>query len=216
LEPLPIPAHRLLNGGFRMDVHGPLPVGEALEVEAQVTRIDEDARKIRITQRITTGTATSPGAMTIEFYPVVPKRGGSETPEGARAEAHDERLRPVVPEVGVETFGSWKLGPRAGLDFALLTGDFNPIHWLAPAARMSGFRNVILHGFASFGRVFEHWVTERLAGNPQRVVSVAARFNKPLVLPTTATAWTDGNGSVWLGSKQGEKSWLSAHFTCKD
>ena len=43
----------------------------------------------------------------------------------------------------------WNLSASAGLEFAKLTGDFNPIHWVPAYARASGFRNVILHGFAT-------------------------------------------------------------------
>ena len=41
------------------------------------------------------------------------------------------------------------------LDFAKLTGDFNPIHWVPAYARASGFRSCILHGFATMSYAME-------------------------------------------------------------
>jgi len=214
LEGLPLPTHRLLNGGFRMAVNGPLPTGEALEVEAWLAEITEESRKVRLTQRIVTGTASSPQALTIDFFPVLPRRNKGES-AGAKdtsATTHDPRLDPTVPEEGVEHLGSIDLSRRAGLEFALLTGDFNPIHWIGPAARLSGFRDVILHGFASFGHAFERFVSSRLDGDISRVQAVTARFSKPLTLPAKAEVFANDAGSLWLAKARGAKSWMSAHI----
>jgi len=218
LKGLPIAAHKLLNGGFRMEIKGPLPQGEALEVEAWLEAIDDGPRKTRLTQRIVTGTASSPEALTVDFFPVVPKKGGRSAPRdtqeatGADDPMRDPRVRPEIPTEGLTVLGTVELSDRAGLDFALLTGDFNLIHWLKPAARASGFKNVILHGFSSAGRALEAYVRERLDGDPSRVRAMTARFNKPLVLPAKGTIWADAHGSVWLGKAQGEKSWMSGHI----
>src|SRR5690606_17014975 len=48
-----------------------------------------------------------------------------------------------------------RLGADAGLSFAELTGDFNPIHWSSGYARMVGFKSTILHGFGSFALAYE-------------------------------------------------------------
>ena len=44
---------------------------------------------------------------------------------------------------------------RAGLEFAFLTGDFNPVHWVRRYARAAGFASPILHGFAMMARTME-------------------------------------------------------------
>ncbi len=222
LEGLPIPAHKLLNGGFHMEVHRPLPLGEALEVEAWLAAIDEDDRKIRLTQRVVTGTASAPGALTIDFFPVVPKRarkGGAPEkaahPATAGDPLRDPRVDPTIPTGSLADLGELSWSSRAGLDFALLTGDFNPIHWLAPAARLSGFKSVILHGFASAGQAIEAWIRTQAGGDPARLHTVTARFNAPLHLPARGRLWANADGSLWAGPKQGERSWMSAHITAR-
>ncbi len=222
LEGLPIPAHKLLNGGFRMEVHKPLPLGEALEVEAWLAAVDEDDRKVRLTQRVVTGTASAPGALTIDFFPVVPKpkgKGAASTKGAPEASGNDPlrdpRVDPTVPADGLDVLGELDWSKRAGLDFALLTGDFNPIHWLGPAARLSGFKSVILHGFASAGQAIEAWIAGRAEGDPGRLHPVTARFNAPLHLPARGRLWANADGSLWAGKTQGERSWMSAHITAR-
>ena len=49
----------------------------------------------------------------------------------------------------------YRLKADAGLDFAKLTGDFNPVHWVPAYARALGFPNTILHGFGTLARAVE-------------------------------------------------------------
>ncbi|MBW2463867.1 MAG: hypothetical protein JRH11_19610, partial [Deltaproteobacteria bacterium] len=77
----------------------------------------------------------------------------------------------------------YRLGTKAGLDFAKLTGDFNPIHWIPGAARATGFRNVILHGFGTMSRAWEGVIRNVYAGDPSRITEWDCRFTRPLVLP---------------------------------
>jgi acyl dehydratase len=219
LAPLPIQAHRLLNGGFTLDVTAPLPADEALEVEAQLVAIEEGPRKTTFVQEVVTGTASSPQALRVRFFPVLPRRRATDaaTPEEAGPEAAGAGPLgvhlPATPPEDARVVATFPLARRAGLDFAALTGDFNPIHWLPPVARLSGFRDVILHGFASFGMALTRLVALELGGDPQRVRQVAARFNRPLVLPATAQLLSDGAGGLWLGPGRGEKSWVSGQVT---
>jgi acyl dehydratase len=64
----------------------------------------------------------------------------------------------------------------------MLTGDFNPIHWIGPYARHFGFDNTILHGFASLSRTYE--VLRQYASvNLDYIPRINVRFTRPLVLP---------------------------------
>jgi hypothetical protein len=210
LAPLPFPALRLLNGGFRMEVSGPLPAGEALEVEAWLSEIVVEPRKTTFVQEVVTGTASSPAAVRIRFFPVLPTRAAEHAPEGGPEGLGPMGVHlPATPPDGATTIATLDLPRRAGLDFASLTGDFNPIHWLPPVARVSGFPNVILHGFASFGLAFTRLSGVASGGPRRRVREVAARFNRPLVLPARAEVLTDGEGGLWLAPGPGEKSWMS-------
>lgn len=65
--------------------------------------------------------------------------------------------------------------------YAGASGDFNPIHWSDRVATSVGLPGVIAHGMytlALTGRTLTTWV-----GDPARVISVGARFTKPVVVP---------------------------------
>jgi acyl dehydratase len=65
--------------------------------------------------------------------------------------------------------------------YAGASGDFNPIHWSDRVAASVGLPGVIAHGMytlALAGRALTTWV-----GDPAAVISVGARFTKPVVVP---------------------------------
>ena len=183
LERIPYPLGDLLNGGAKMISHRPLPANESLTTRAHLERIDDDGRRAVLHQRLMTGTPSAPDAPEVEFRAVVRLTGGAR--DGKRPE------KPTVPE-GAEEIGRWDLSPSSGLEFALLTGDFNPIHWVPLAARAAGFKNTILHGFASMSRAAEALVA---GGDGQDLATLDVRFVQPLVLPRFSGD-TNGVGSI--------------------
>jgi acyl dehydratase len=65
--------------------------------------------------------------------------------------------------------------------YAGASGDFNPIHWSDRVATSVGLPGVIAHGmytFALASRAVIDW-----AGDASAVLSVTARFTKPVVVP---------------------------------
>jgi len=107
------------------------------------------------------------------------------------------------------------LPANAGLSFAKLTGDFNPIHWLPPYAKASGFKNVILHGFCTFAFAAEVLVQHVLGGDPERLQALEARFTRPLVLPAEVSVFVRG-AEVYVGTQPGQPAFMTGTFTSKD
>jgi hypothetical protein len=198
----------LLNGGCRMVIHRTMPVDEPLEVSAQLVGIDDDGRRAIMHLRLMTGTRSAPDALEVDFQAVVRlKRGGSG--EGTRA-------RPTVPE-DAELLARWSLDGRAGLDFALLTGDFNPIHWVPMAAKAAGFGSTILHGFASMARSVEvlaarHPTVQGPSGLGLRAIEV--RFVKPLVLPAEVGLYRQGQ-ALSVGPAPGAEAFMVGHYALR-
>jgi acyl dehydratase len=65
--------------------------------------------------------------------------------------------------------------------YAGASGDFNPIHWSDRIATSVGLPGVIAHGMytlALAGDAVTVW-----AGGPEAVLSLGARFTKPVVVP---------------------------------
>jgi acyl dehydratase len=195
LRGIPYPILRVLNAGCRMQVNAPLPRDQALHVSASLASIDDDGKRAILTQRVVTGTERVPDALICEIYAFVPlprkpdatdaeRRPGNGGPASDRSAkpAGRERERPRVPQ-GAREIAVIELDRDAGLSFAKLTGDFNPIHWLAPYAKASGFRSVILHGFGTFAHCCEALNRGLFGGDVGKLKLLDAKFTRPLVLP---------------------------------
>jgi MaoC like domain len=203
LAGLSYPPARAVNAGCRIDVRSPLPAGEPLLVRARVEAVDDDGRRAWITQRLVTGTHSAPEAMSAELRIHVPLRRRDDAPRA--------KTRPAVP-AGALALAALRVDTRAGLDFAVLTGDFNPIHWVAPYARLFGFPATILHGFATLARAVEALNRGLFAGDPTRLRSIDVRFTKPLVLPARVSVYTTPDGGVWIGTTPGSDAYLEGRF----
>ena len=105
----------------------------------------------------------------------------------------------------------FKLRPDAGLDFAKLTGDFNPVHWVPRWARAFGFRNVILHGFGTMARAIEALNRGLFAGDVNALAEIDVRFTRPLVLPARVGVYVRDN-QVWVGDAPGGPAYLEGSF----
>lgn len=167
LEGLPYRLSAVLNQGCRVEVRGAVPRGVPLRLQARLESVEEEETKIRLDQKLVTGTAADPELHVAHVFAVIPKARGKK----ADRRADDTRT--------FRTVGSWTAAPLDGLRFGVLTGDMNPIHWLPPYARLAGFPRQILHGFGTLARTWE--ILRRTSGQPLRGIDV--RFLRPLVLP---------------------------------
>jgi hypothetical protein len=200
---LPYPLAKILNVGCNLDIRGPIAVDEPLLVSARLIEVDDDGRRALLTTRVTTSTPSQREALIADMIAMVPlKRDKSAS--GAKKEA------PRVPDDASER-AFFDVPANAGLDFAKLTGDFNPIHWIKPAARASGFPNVILHGFGTMARAIEGLNASVLAGDPTRLKKWSCRFTKPLVLPAKAGLYTQGH-EVFVGVAPGAPAYLVGSY----
>jgi hypothetical protein len=144
-----------------------------------------------------------------EIYAFVPlakpsKNGSNGGGKPAKSE------KPRVPE-GCHEIAFSKLGADAGLSFAKLTGDFNPIHWVGPYARASGFRNVILHGFGTFARACESLNRGLLGGDVRKLKLLEAKFTRPLVLPHAVGVYVRQR-EVYVGDGIQGPAYMTGHF----
>lgn len=206
LTGIPYALTRVLNGGCRLDIHAPLPDDEPLDVRATLEAIDDDGTRALLTQRIVTGTRSAPDAVvaTLTAYvPLAKKSGGKEGKE-----------KPTVPE-GAREIARHTLGGGAGWTFALLTGDFNPVHWVRPWARAAGFPGTILHGFSTLAHALAALDTARLAGDPTRLTRVDARFVRPLVLPAQIGVYVSGD-RLTVGTHPGGPAYMTADVQLRE
>jgi hypothetical protein len=199
---VPYPILRVLNAGCRMQMRVPLPRGEALQVRAQLASIDDDGKRAILTQRIVTETKSAKDALTTEIYAFVPlERSGDKKKGGDKP-----RIASDAREIAF-----FHLSNDAGLSFAKLTGDFNPIHWLPTYAKASGFRNVILHGFGTLARAYEGLNRGLFAGDVRKLKRLEAKFVRPLVLPHDVGVFVHGR-DVFVGDAVDGPAYMTGRF----
>jgi acyl dehydratase len=197
LRELPYSLLRTLNGGCRLEINAPLSAKEPLLLRGRLEGVTDDGRRAVLHQRIVTEQTSQPDAVVAHVYAIVPTTSKNRV----RGPARKPREVQMVPP-GARELRSLSLGRNAGRDFALLTGDFNPVHWVAPYARMLGHRGSILHGFASMAYTIETLQRELFGGATDAIRVVDVRFVRPLVLPATVGVYVEGN-RLFLGSRGG-------------
>lgn len=205
LRGLPYPLARALNAGFRLEIHRPMPAAEPIDVSVRLESIDESERRVKLRQRIRSGTASAPNAQIGYLDVVIPRSRGPSGGGGTKREPA------LVPE-DAEELGRWPLSARAGLSFAQLTGDFNPVHWLRPYARAFGFQSTILHGFSTGARAMEALARARAGGDVHGVPVFEAAFTRPLVLPAAVGVYEGGELDVYVGDRPGERAYLVGSY----
>jgi acyl dehydratase len=103
---------------------------------------------------------------------------GAANPSVPRIESADAPL--------LERDARWQLPAQLGRDYAKVSGDFNPIHLHALAAKAFGFPRAIAHGMWTLGRGIA-------ALQPAKALATAnaqADFKLPVYLPGDVTLWS--------------------------
>jgi hypothetical protein len=207
MEGLSYPMLAAMNGGCKLTIDGPLPAGEPLEVTGRLDAVDDNGQRAILDQKIVTGTKSNPEAVVAHLYVFVPLKPKERSVEKKNGKASDKARVPV----DAREIAFFKLGPNAGLDFAKLTGDFNPVHWVPRWARAFGFKNVILHGFGTMARAIEALNRGLFAGDVTALQEIDVRFTRPLVLPARVGVYVRGN-ELWVGDAPGGPAYLEGRF----
>ena len=212
LDGAPYPMAKVLNQGCRFDVREPLPMGKPLTLRAHLHSVDDDGTRARIHQQLVTTVDGLEQGLSSDVYSFVPL--------AKRRKGGPRRSPPIVPLDAVEV-GRRRLSASAGLDFARLTGDFNPVHWVRPYAKMAGFRGIILHGFATAALATEAVIAHRWFGDAGRLGGLEVRFTRPLVLPAKVGVFLgppdeDGRLPIAVGAAPGGGAAMLGHIWSRD
>ncbi len=206
LQGLPYDLTRVVNAGCTWERRGELKVGEPLRLSGRLLDIDADERRALVTLELLSGSGAQEDALRSTVTMFVPLSTG--TSEGKKA------AKPTVP-LTARPLRERRLGADAGLDFALLTGDFNPIHWIPAYGRMAGFQGTILHGFAQAAIASEALIAGRFMNDTTRLCSFSCRFTRPLRLPGRARVFAHGQ-QVFVGSRPGGPAFMTGHFNLEE
>lgn len=86
--------------------------------------------------------------------------------------------QPELPENSIKT--TWDLHQNLGIEYAIASGDFNPIHLHPLSAKMFGFQRHIIHGMWSAGKVLSS-----LEKQVSESFEFTTLFKLPIFLPSS-------------------------------
>lgn len=155
----------VINQGVSMNIYGELPRNEKLQLSAKIDSFQEQDGVARLIVKMTTGTIQNPKLVEAFIHMAF------LLPSFKKSKQNKDQ-----PELDWKTQGQWYATQHDGFKFALLTGDFNPIHWISLAGKLSAFKMKVLHGFGMFVRSYEQL--------PLPITSIDVRFLKPVKLPS--------------------------------
>ena len=157
----------IINQGVTLRINGVLPRGVPLHLGASITNVEESEGKARVSVSLTTGTANEPTLIEAVLHSTFPLQRDTRPRKPHPADDDDWRA-----------IGQWQASKSDGFKFASLTGDFNPIHWVGLAGRLSPFKTTVLQGFGMLARTFE------VLNGVTPVDFLDVRFLKPVTLPS--------------------------------
>jgi acyl dehydratase len=188
----PFGAVGLVHLSNRIVQRVPIAVGEALDLRVRATplRPHPRGRTFSIVSEARVG-----GELAWEGESTMLRRGGGSGDAGDRERA----AAGEAPAAGAE----WRLGADLGRRYASVSGDRNPIHMHALAAKPLGFPRAIAHGMWTKARCLA-----ALEGRLPSAFAVEVRFRRPILLPSTVTFASetagDGIGFGIRGARSGE------------
>jgi acyl dehydratase len=160
----------LVHGEQSVELHAPLPVEGTVSVVTTITGIyDKGSGAVMATESVATDKATGKPLYTTTSAAFIRGEGG---------------------------WGGDR-GPSNKVDFPEKAPD-HPLHSDPSFAAIGGFPKPILHGLCSFGFTGRALLHTLCGSDPDRFVSMAARFSKP-VFPgeeLTVSMWVTGDGSA--------------------
>ena len=171
---LHLPLHKVLNQGVKMTINQDLPLDQPLNLEVDIYKIKNMENKIRLSQKITTGTAQFPEALISEIHAVILKN-----PKAILAKTKEQPSKVYETENMIH-INSLYIAKEDAQSYAYLSGDINPIHLSQRIAKLMGLKGSIMHGFGLYAMLYENLKKARY-----KVKVIDVRFLSPVYLEST-------------------------------
>jgi acyl dehydratase len=188
----------LVHGEQSVELHGPLPVAGTVESVTTLTGIyDKGSAAVVVTATVATDTAARQPLWTTTSSLFIRGEGGWGGDRGPSSPGG-------VPERDADHLTTYSTRPDQALLYRL-SRDRNPLHSDPKFAAMGGFDRPILHGLCTFGFTGRALLHTLCGSDPDRFVSMAARFSKP-VFPgedLTVAMWVTGENTAMFRTTTG-------------
>lgn len=212
LENLPFNLLKVINGGCKITINHQIPRGVPLHLRAQLTDLDANEKRVIMVQRLITETEETPEACIVEQTVFIPLSKKHINDRESKKKKIKEKAR---VSLNAREVGKFRVHKRSGLEFALLTGDINPLHWFPLYARGAGFKSSILHGFSSLARTIEILNRNVFSGDVSALKEISIKFTKPVPLPGEARVFIDNEGGLFTGVAPGGPVFLMGTYQTK-
>jgi acyl dehydratase len=179
----------LVHGEQSVRLHGSLPVAGTVSSVTTITGIyDKGSGAVLATETIATDTSTGDPLWTTTSAAFIRGEGGWGGDRGPSGVIE-------FPDRQPDHTVTYDTRPDQALIYRL-SGDRNPLHSDPKFAAMGGFEKPILHGLCTFGFTGRALLHTLCGSDPDRFLSMAARFSKP-VFPgqdLTVSMWVESDG----------------------
>lgn len=191
-DDFPLPLLGLVHLANRVEQRRPLRLGQELDVRSWATglRAHRSGTQVDLVSEVAADGVTAWRGVSTYLAKGVRLAESDATasqPGSVGASADDDGTgsgtdgatdrRPFEPPVPT---ASWRLSADTGRRYAAVSGDVNPIHLWAPAARAFGFHGTIAHGMFTAARALA--AVGAVRGES---FTWSVEFAAPVVLPTT-------------------------------
>ena len=208
----PFPVSSMLNQASRVQCNHVIPADAPLIVKAQMTKLEDQARKLRCEMRMTSGTEEYPNAIEATIVTVVPKPKSKWTEGGGAKKKRD----PAEVDANARLLRTVKLEGRTGVDFGMISGDFNPIHTSSIYAKLAGFKTNFIQGFGAQAVIMSVLVNTLCGGDQEKLKVCETRFISPVYFPTKACVYVEESDAeerqLWLASQDTGKVYIIGSF----
>jgi acyl dehydratase len=181
----------LVHGEQSVTLHSPLPVEGAVSAVSTITGIyDKGSAAVVATETVASDEATGKPLYTTTSSAFIRGEGGFGGDRGPSSSVQ-------FPDRKADHEVTYQTRPDQALLYRL-NGDRNPLHSDPKFAALGGFERPILHGLCTFGFTGRALLHTLCGSDPDRFVSMRARFSKP-VLPgqdLTVSMWVTDSGEA--------------------
>ena len=181
----------LVHSEQSVTLHSPVPVEGTVNAVSTITGIyDKGSAAIIATKTVASDASTGQPVWTNTNSVFIRGEGGWGGDRGPSGSIQ-------FPERAPDHSVTYSTRPDQALLYRL-SGDRNPLHSDPKFAAAAGFEKPILHGLCTFGFTGRALLHTLCGSDPERFVSMSARFSKP-VLPgqdLTVSMWVDGEGEA--------------------
>ena len=195
----PYPLLKVLNQGLKLTVFNSIHPNQPFSIRGQLINASDDGYRAKIHSHVVLSNDNGEKIMTLDAYAAVMLKS---RPQNA--------VKKPTEVIEWQTIDSWQMPERAGMEFFLLTGDFNPIHTVPWFARRTRFAGCIMHGYGAFSKIYAAIENQGI-----RIQEIETRFIKPVPLPTPllhVQTGTDASGQLFrLVDDQGQ-AYQSGHY----